>query len=62
MSVLVAGPAFADNDRSSAVRVPPWVVQAELLPVPDDASGLMFVRRQDVLVHVDGEGQDQYFG
>jgi hypothetical protein len=62
MSVLVAGPAFADNDKVQRGPVPHWVVQSELLPVPDDASGLMFVRRQDVLVHFDGEGQDQYFG
>ncbi|MBO9698014.1 MAG: DUF3857 domain-containing protein [Sphingopyxis sp.] len=32
------------------------------MPVPDDAGGLVFVRRQDVLVHLDEQGQAQYLG
>lgn len=42
--------------------MPEWVVPSELLPVPDDSSGLVFVRRQDALIHLDEQGQAQYLG
>src|SRR3546814_14954365 len=32
------------------------------MPVPKGAGGLIFVRRQDALIHLDAEGQAQYFG
>jgi hypothetical protein len=32
------------------------------MPVPEGASGLMFVRRHDTLVHLDRQGQAQYLG
>jgi hypothetical protein len=32
------------------------------MPVPENAEGLVFVRRQDTLVHLDGQGQATYFG
>jgi transglutaminase-like putative cysteine protease len=38
------------------------VVPSELMPVPEDASGLFFARRQDLLVHLDEQGQAHYLG
>lgn len=35
---------------------------SELLPVPADVSGAVFVRRQDVLIRLDDRGQAQYLG
>lgn len=42
--------------------MPAWVVPSPLLPVPADAGGPTFTRRQDVLVHLDGDEQAQYTG
>lgn len=42
--------------------VPSWVSPSELLSVPADANGLAFIRRQDVIVHIDAHGQQQYNG
>jgi len=36
---------------------PAWASTSEMLPVPDDAQGLVFVRRQDVLMRLTDEGQ-----
>lgn len=57
-----SAPADAANDQVLRGPVPEWVTPAELLPVPQDASGLMFVRRQDSLVHLDDKGQSLHFG
>src|SRR3546814_276453 len=32
------------------------------MPVPEGASGLLFVRRQDIVAHLDDRGQAQYLG
>lgn len=65
-SLVAASPAIADgNTDGNKVRqgpVPEWVVPSDLLPVPEDASGLMFMRRQDMLAHLDDKGQANYFG
>lgn len=61
-SVLAAAPAYARNDQVQRGPAPDWVVPAELMPVPADASGLLFVRRQDTVVHLDEQGQAQYVG
>jgi transglutaminase-like putative cysteine protease len=62
MCISVCGPALAQNNEVQRGPVPAWVAQSELLPVPADASGLVFVRRQDFLIHLDGQGQAQYVG
>lgn len=59
---LAAAPAQAQNDEVLRGPAPDWVTPSELLPVPDDASGLVFVRRQDTLVHLDDQGQAHYVG
>ena len=56
--------AVAHADPQQVRRGPPaaWVVPSTMLPVPANVSGPIFVRRQDLLVHVDGAGQAQYTG
>ena len=54
--------SYAANDQVRRGPVPDWVTPSELMPVPEDASGLMFVRRHDTLVHLDPDGQAQYLG
>lgn len=61
-AVVAAAPAQADGDQVQRGPAPQWVAPSELLPVPEDASGLVFMRRQDALVHLDEKGQAQYFG
>lgn len=56
------GPANAEDGKIQRGPVPEWAVPSELMPVPDDANGLFFVRRQDALIHLDDQGQAQYLG
>jgi hypothetical protein len=60
--ILAAEPSHAANDQVRRGPPPDWVTASELMPVPSDASGLMFVRRHDTLVHLDRDGQTQYLG
>lgn len=62
MSALAHVPAHAQNDQVKRGPAPDWVVPGKLMAVPANASGLMFVRNQDVLVHLDAQGQAQYLG
>ena len=55
-------PARAEDSQVQHGPTPDWAVPSELLPVPDDASGLLFVRRQDIVAHLDDRGQAQYLG
>lgn len=61
-TVLAQAPVQAQDERILRGPAPDWAAPSELMPVPDDASGLFFVRRQDVLVHLDADGQAQYLG
>jgi transglutaminase-like putative cysteine protease len=61
-SMPAAATAYAGNDQVRRGAVPDWVVPSELRPVPAGASGLLFVRRYDTLVHLDDQGQAQYLG
>lgn len=61
-SAVMGTPAIGQTDQVKRGPVPAWVTPSELLPVPDDASGPVFLRRQDVLIHLDGEGQAQHLG
>lgn len=58
------GPAPAQAEDSQVKRgpAPDWVVPSELMTVPDGASGTLFVRRQDIVAHLDDRGQAQYLG
>lgn len=58
--MLGAAPAQAKNDLVQQAPVPDWATSLELMAVPQDAAGLVFVRRNDTLIHLDGQGQAQY--
>lgn len=62
MSVAAYGSASAADNRVQRGPAPSWVVPSELMPVPENASGLVFVRRQDVVVHLNAKGQEHYLG
>lgn len=61
-SALTHTPALAENSPVKSGPVPQWVIPSGLMPVPENVSGPIFVRRQDVLIHLDEQGQEQYFG
>lgn len=53
-------PGASVNAQTEQIRVgpaPAWVEASALAPVPDDASGLLFLRRSDSFVHLHKEGQ-----
>ena len=60
--LAAAGPVEAGNEQVQRGPVPDWVIPSELKPVPEGASGLMFVRRNDSQIHLDALGQAQYTG
>ena len=62
MAAISTIPANAQNDRVERAPPPDWVTPSELMEVPENLSGLVFVRRQDTLVHLDETGQAQYSG
>lgn len=61
-AALAQGAARAEESEILRGPVPDWATPSELMPVPEGAGGLVFVRRQDALVHLDEEGQAQYLG
>lgn len=60
--LAAAQPVLAQKDQIARGAEPEWVRQSELAEVPEDAAGAFFVRRQDMLVHLDTKGQQQYLG
>lgn len=60
--VLAGGTAHADDSQIQLGPAPTWAVQSELLPVPANAAGAVFIRRQDTEVHLDSKGQLIYNG
>ena len=62
ISLLVPQTVYAQNNQVQRGPVPNWVIPSELMPVPANASGLVFVRRQETLIHLDDKGQAQYTG
>ena len=60
--VVASRPAWADDHQIKQGPLPQWVKPSEPKPVADGVDGAAFVRRQDVLVHLDSQGQEQYFG
>lgn len=47
----------AQNDHIQRGPVPKWAVLSDPLPVPADAAGALFIRRQDTEVHLNNKGQ-----
>lgn len=58
--LTAGGVAHAENGEVRRGPVPGWVVSAELMPVPADAAGAVFIRRHETEVHLDGRGQAIY--
>jgi hypothetical protein len=61
-SAIAAAPAHARDEQVRRGPAPDWVQPSELLPVPKNASGLVFVRRHDTLINLDEQGQAEYVG
>lgn len=61
-SLAVHAPAHAEKNPILRGPAPKWVSPSELMPVPENARGLVFVRRQDVVIHLNSKGQEQYLG
>jgi transglutaminase-like putative cysteine protease len=61
-SMFLSGAAYAQADQVQRGPLPAWVDQTGLMAVPADASGMLFVRRSDILVRLDAKGQEQYMG
>jgi hypothetical protein len=62
-ALAVGWPAAAQEATGQRVPqgpAPAWAVPSEPLPVPADAAGLIFVRQQDALVHLDDHGQSTF--
>jgi len=59
---VAATPARADDQTVLIGPAPDWAVVSEMRDVPDNASGLVFVRRNEILVHLDSQGMRQYSG
>lgn len=60
--MLVASPASAQSDQIRRGPAPAWATASAPLAAPETASGPVFVRRQDVEIHLSDQGQAQYFG
>ncbi|MEO0440088.1 MAG: DUF3857 domain-containing protein [Pseudomonadota bacterium] len=61
-AIFLYAPAHAQNDQIQFGPPPEWVVPSPLIDVPNDASGLVYIRRQDSLVHFVERGQLHYLG
>lgn len=61
-AAVIHGVAYGKSDKVERGPVPDWVKPTELLPLPSDSTGLIFVRGQDVVVHLDEQGQIHYTG
>lgn len=55
--VLAVDPVEAQTDDVLIAPAPAWVETLESAPVPPDAAGTVFVRRSNVIVHLEEEGQ-----
>jgi hypothetical protein len=58
--LLVATPVHAEPQQVRRGPAPAWATPSALLPVPQAASGPVFVRRQDLEIHLSDKGQAQY--
>lgn len=61
-STFVAGAAYAELPQVRRGPAPAWVVPSEPLSAPETTSGPLFMRRQDIQIHLSDQGQAQYQG
>ena len=60
--IVALGSARAEPEQVLSGPAPAWAVPSAMLPVPENAAGAVFIRRQDLEVHLSGKGQAQYSG
>ena len=61
-SVFVASSAFAQSEQVLRGPAPAWATPSTPISIPDNVSGPLFIRRQDLEIHLSDQGQAQYFG
>jgi Tfp pilus assembly protein PilF len=61
-SIIVASPAYAQSEQVRRGPAPIWAAPSALLPLPEAVSGPLFVRRNDLEVHLGDDGEAQYVG
>ncbi len=61
-SMLSASSIAAQPQQIRRGPAPNWASPSPLLPVPEALSGPLFMRRQDVQIHLTDQGQAQYLG
>jgi hypothetical protein len=61
-ALIAGGTAHADSTQVQRGPAPNWVAQPELMAVPPNAAGAVFMRRQHTEVHLDDKGQLLYNG
>ncbi|WP_239019628.1 DUF3857 domain-containing transglutaminase family protein [Sphingomonas suaedae] len=60
IGAIWAAPALAQTDKVGRGPVPDWARPSDLIPVPAEPEGQIFVRRQDTIIHLDDAGQFQH--
>lgn len=60
--MIASWPAHAETPQVRRGPVPDWVVPSEPMAVPEGATGPVFVRRNDSLIHLNAQGQSYYLG
>lgn len=60
--MLVASSAYAKSEQVRRGPAPAWVTPSTLISTPENVSGPLFVRRQDLEIHLSDQGQAQYLG
>jgi hypothetical protein len=58
--LVITGPVQAQNNQVLTGPEPAWARPSEALPVPADATGLIYVRKRDTVIHLSAEGQATY--
>ena len=59
-STIAISSARAEPEQVLRGPAPAWATASAMLPVPDNSSGPVFIRRQDLQMHLSGKGQAQY--
>jgi hypothetical protein len=60
--VFAVTPAIAQSQEVRRGPVPAWATASPLMPVPEDVTGPLFIRRQDMEIHLSDQGQAEYLG
>ena len=61
-SAFFASSAYAQSEQVLRGPAPAWATPSTPISTPENVSGPVFIRRQDVKIHLSDQGQAQYFG